>query len=222
MEFMGNIMSVANSLKNFVAPMVLVAAFATNADAAGLIPGQCYAKADAEAVLKQEGQMPIIVGSRLTLGTERPANVFFVNKQGYGYNVEGNAPLGQKATELCVAAVFKNTNLGSLDQDTPPEWAKNIKTTGNGIDIKKAYQNGARIILGAQTFTPKADGTETLGKYIVVLGSTDKFANVLSVDLSGRPDTSFDMNNFGVTQNMNNLLSQTVGQSTYSPTLAVK
>lgn len=211
-------MSVANSLKNFVAPMVLVAAFATNANAAGLIPGQCYAKADAEAVLKQEGQMPMIMGNRLT--DDKNANVIFVNKQGYGYNIEGNAPLGQKTTELCVAAAFKNTILNSPTNPDIPSFAKDIKSV-NGFDSQKAYASGARFILGAQTFTPKPDGSEVLGKRIVVLaGTKDKLTSILGVDTLGKPSGSFDMDETAITQNMVDVLtnkSASTGSSSDKP-----
>ena len=202
-------MTFATALAKYALPVALVATFAANANAAGLIPGQCYAKADAEAVLKQEGQMPIIIGSRLTLGAERPANVFFVNKQGYGYNIEGNAPLGQKATELCVRAAFKNTHLNSPTNPEIPSWAKNIKASSNGIDPQKAYANDARIILGAQTYTPKGNNAEALGKAIIVVVGTngDTSGNVWSVDEQLSPDTSFDMNNTSITNNMVDILT---------------
>ena len=187
----------------------LVFMVAANANAAGLIPGQCYAKADAEAVLKQEGQMPMIMGNRLT--DDKNANVFFINKHGYGYNVEGNAPLGQKTTELCVRAAFKNTILNNINNPEIPSFAKTIKTTGNGIDIQKAYQNGGRIILGAQTYTLKSDGSEAIGKTIVVLASPEtKGADVWSVDSLGVPNASFSMRDFGTTKQMADLVNGTV------------
>ena len=77
-------MTFATSFKKAAHMLPLVFMVAANANAAGLIPGQCYAKADAEAVLKQEGQMPMIMGNRLT--DDKNANVFFINKHGYGYN----------------------------------------------------------------------------------------------------------------------------------------
>lgn len=209
-------MSLTRTITKYALPVALVATFAANANAAGLIPGQCYAKADAEAVLKQEGQMPIIFGNRLTDNAN--ANALFVNKQGYGYNVEGDHPIGEKAIfvpetkEVCVAAAYKNVHVYSLDSNTPPEWTKNVKSH-NGFDLKKAYAAGARVIMGAQSYTPNADGSETPGKFIMVLGGTkDKGATVLGIDYTGIPGNLLAMENYGVTKYMNTLLGQTVGQ----------
>lgn len=212
-------MSVVNSLKKAAYALPLVFMIAANANAAGLTPGQCYAKADAEAVLKQEGQMPIIFGNRLT--DDKNANVLTVNKLGYGYNIEGDhtRPDGFKGVfvaetkEVCVRATYKSANVYSLDSRTPPEWTKNVKAH-NGFDLKKAYANGARVIMGAQTYSLNPDGSETLGKYIMVLaGTNDKLASVSAIDFTGMSGGLFDLDNYGVvTKNMNALLGQTVGQ----------
>ncbi len=208
-------MTLATSFKKAAHMLPLVFMVTTNANAAGLISGQCYAKADAEAVLKQEGQMPMIMGNRLT--DDKNANVFFVNKQGYGYNIEGDAPLGQKTTELCVAAAFKNTILNSPTNPDIPSFAKDIKSV-NGFDSQKAYASGARFILGAQTFTPKPDGSEVLGKRIVVLsGTKDKLTSILGVDTLGKPSGSFDMDQTAITNNMVDVLTGKTASSEKSP-----
>lgn len=219
-------MSALDMFKRSAAPVALSAGLAfglaANANAAGLIPGQCYSKADAQAILKQEGQSPIIMGSRLTLGKERPANVFFLNNLGYGYNIEGDAPLGVPARNLCVRAAYKDVYLNSPNNPEIPDWAKGIKATGNGIDLEKAYQNGARAILGARTYTQKADGTEILGRYLVVLASVnDKIGDVWSVDSLGRPDTSFDMEGVGITQKMADILNGRQATSSGQSTVAL-
>lgn len=183
---------------------------AAKAGAGGLEPGKCYKKQDAELVLKQEGQVPIIIGNRLASAEEnRNVNVFFTNAKGYGYNVEGDKPNGVPSSKICVGAAYKNVNLNSLDNPEIPKWGKAIKATDNGIDVQKAYRNGARLILGAQTYTNKADGSEVLGKYIVVGAAvSDRMAGAWSVDLDGNPDTIFDMSDFSVTPHMNRLLAQ--------------
>lgn len=222
-------MTFTSTVAKYALPVALAATFAANANAAGLIPGQCYAKADAEALLKQEGQMPIIFGNRLT--DNGNANALTVNLQGYGYNLEGDHTRPDdfkgifvpETKQVCVRAAYKNVHVYSLDSNTPPEWTKNVKSH-NGFDLKKAYAAGARVIMGAQSYTPNADGSETPGKFIMVLGGTkDKGANVLGIDYTGIPGGLFDMNNYGVvTKSMNALLGQTVGYTGNAPTLAAK
>lgn len=178
--------------------VALAVGLTANAEAAGLIPGQCYPKADAETVLKQEGQRPFMIGSRIT--EKRNVNVFFVNDAGYGYNIEGDQPQGIPSRVVCVSAAYKDAHFNSIQNKDVPEWGKKIKVTGNGIDVQKAYANGGRLIFAGQTYTPKADGTEVPGKYIVVMASTaDKGANVWSVDSLGRADGSFAMVDAGFT-----------------------
>lgn len=215
-------MSLSPALRRTAYALPLVFALAANvASAGGLASGACYTDVDAaKATLKQEGQDALILGNRLTLGSERPANVFYVNSQGYGYNIEGDASLGGKSTKLCVGATFKDVHLNNPNNPEPPAWAKDIKVTGNGIDVKKAYQNGARIIFGARTYTVDASGKEIPGKYIVV-SRVGNEAAVWSIDSLGRADTSFLMEKTGITPKMADIVNGAQASSG-SMTLAAK
>lgn len=222
-----------------VAPIALAAfglAAANDAQAGGLISGQCYAKADAEAILKQEGHVPIIIGERTAIvpataqnptGLEKNANVFFMNKQGYGYNIEGDQPLGTPSQKLCVRASYKDGHLNNPNNSEIPSWGKNIKAVGN-INLAKAYQQGSRLLMGAQTYTLQNDGTEKSGKYITVLLDTqdkDSTGVVWAVNSAGYPDTNFMMEKTGMTKKMQEMLGTNTASTqpqTGSTTLALK
>lgn len=192
---------------NAVAPAVLVFGLAAGvANAGGLEPGKCYPKNQAESVLKAEGEFPIIIGNRVT--DDRNVNIFFMNDLGYGYNIEGDKPKGIPSNKVCVRASYKDVHLNDIRNAEIPSWGKNIRTVGNGIDVKGAYANGARLIFAAQTYENAPDKTERLGKYIVVIADEKrKDADAWSVDSQGRPDGSFAMVDFGMTPKMQQLIS---------------
>lgn len=190
---------------NAVAPAVLVFGLAAGANAGGLEPGKCYAKSQAEAVLKAEGQFPIIIGNRLTEG--RNVNIFFTNNEGYGYNLEGDKPNGIPSNKVCVVASYKDVHLNDIRNAEIPSWGRNIKAN-DGADVKKAYAHGARLIFAAQTYENKADGREQLGKYMMVLASPlDKGADAWSVDSQGYPTGGYSMVDFGMTPKMQEMIS---------------
>lgn len=199
-------MSLASKFAHSTAAFVLAFGFAANANAGGLQPGKCYSKDQAEAVLKQEGQFPIFIGNRIT--DSRNVNIFFLNRDGYGYNLEGDRPKGMPSNKICVAAAYKDARLNDPDNPEIPSWGKNIKTTGNGIDVQKAYKNGGRFLMVAQTYENRPDGTERLGKGIVVIAGPQESGDVWSVDSKWLPDSSFSMVNLSITPKMQELLSQ--------------
>lgn len=199
-----SIFSRAAAVTSLTLPLI----FAANANAGGLEAGQCYTKAEAEAVLAQEGQKPIFGGDRIT--DSKPANIFFVNDSGYGYNIEGNQPLGTPSQKLCVGSSYKNVHINSRDNPNIPSWGLNIKNNGS-IDVQKAYSNGGRLVFAAQSYSMK-NGQEVDGQAIAVIagspesGRTD--AAVWSVDSRGVPDDLFSMRKFSVFPHMNTLLAQ--------------
>ncbi len=201
-------------LSNAVAPAVLVFGLAAGANAGGLEPGKCYTKNQAESVLKAEGQFPIIIGNRLTEG--RNVNIFFMNQDGYGYNLEGDKPNGTPSSGVCVVASYKDVHLNDIRNPEIPSWGRNIKAH-DGADVKKAYKHGARLIFAAQTYENKPDGREQLGKYMMVLASPlDKGADAWSVDSQGYPTGGYSMVDFGMTPKMQEMLSS--GQRAAIPT----
>ncbi|MBE2191479.1 MAG: hypothetical protein IAE63_04800 [Alphaproteobacteria bacterium] len=185
----------------FALPMV----FAANAHAGGLEAGKCYTKSAAEAVLAQEGQKPLFGGDRIT--DSKPANIFFMNDSGYGYNIEGERSLGIPSQKLCVGSSYKNVHLNGIDNPNVPSWGQNIKNNGT-FDVQKAYSNGGRLIFAAQSYSMK-DGKEVDGKAITVMaGTNDQLASVLTVDSTGIPGGLFSMRNFNIFPHMNTLLAQ--------------
>lgn len=199
---------------NAVAPAVLVFGLAASANAGGLEPGKCYPKNQAESVLKAEGQFPIIIGNRLTEG--RNVNIFFMNQDGYGYNLEGDKPNGIPSNKVCVKSSYKDVHLNDIRNAEIPGWGKNIKAN-DGADVKKAYAHGARLIFAAQAYKTMPDGSEALGKYIVVLASPlDKGADAWNVDSQGYPTGGYSMVDFGMTPKMQEMISS--GQRAEIPT----
>lgn len=208
-------MSLASKFAHSTAAFVLAFGLAANANAGGLEPGKCYTKNQAEAVLKAEGQFPIIIGNRLTEG--RNVNIFFVNQSGYGYNLEGDKPNGIPSNEVCVVASYKDVHLNDIRNADIPSWGKNIKAK-DGADVKKAYAHGARLIFAAQAYKSMPDGSETLGKYVVVIASPlDKGADMWSVDLQGYPTGGYSMVDFGMTPQMQKMVSSGQRAAVSSP-----
>lgn len=198
-------MSLASKFAHSTAAFVLAFGFAANANAGGLQPGKCYSKDQAEAVLKQENQVPIFIGNRIT--EDRNVNIFFLNQDGYGYNLEGDKSKGMPSSKICVRAAYKDAHLNDPANPEIPSWGKNIKTTGDGIDVQKAYKNGGRFLMVAQTYENRPDGTERLGKGIVVIASPQQGGDVWSIDSTWHPNGSFPMVDFGVTPKMKEFLS---------------
>ena len=202
-------MTSSSNVRRFMAAaataLVLPFTFAANANAGGLEDGKCYTKAEAEAVLAQEGQKPIFGGDRIT--DTKPANIFFVNDSGYGYNIEGDRSLGTPSQKLCVGSSYKNVHINGRDNPNIPGWGLNIKSNGT-FDVQKAYRNGGRLVFAAQSYSMK-DGAEVDGKVIAVMaGTNDQLASVVAVDATGRPGGLFSMRNFSVFPHMDTLLAQ--------------
>jgi len=199
-----SIFSRAAALTALTLPLI----FAANANAGGLEAGKCYTKAVAEAVLAQEGQKPIFGGDRIA--DSKPANIFFVNGSGYGFNIEGDQSLGAPSQKLCVRSSYKNVHINSRDNPAIPSWGLNIRNNG-GIDVHKAYKNGGRLVFAAQSYSVKG-GKEVDGKAIAVIaGSTESGrtdASVWSVSSAGVPDDLFSMVKFSVFPHMNTLLAK--------------
>lgn len=115
-------MSVANSLKNFVAPMVLVAAFATNANAADTleidqldlskpIPSGCFvdnnkgtAIEKLRAAMGARGQKSVVAGNQVVVGSNPYQEQMYTSnlqQGGEGYIVLSDKPMGQAGSEYC-------------------------------------------------------------------------------------------------------------------------
>ena len=210
----------ALALKDFSktgAAFVVAFAAAANMNSAfagGLEPGKCYPKDVAAKVLKDEGQVTVLMGNRFT-GDDKNnnMNIFTVNDRGYGYNIEGNKPQGKPQTELCVGAAYKDAQLNSPDNPKIPAWALDIKPNvdvagGSGsINVAEAYKKGNRLLLHASSYRDAADGSERVGKRIVVALAKTGWGAVWSVDSKAIPDGMITMDNVSVTQHMAKMIT---------------
>ena len=174
-----------------VAPLALVFAAGT-AQAQSLTPGKCYDRDAVDAVLAQEKQVVIGTGNRVA--DQLGSNIFTRNKSGsLGYNLEGNEPLGKRSTEMCARATYKDIVMNSPDNDQVPNW---FPIAG----AEKSYANGGRIVFAARSFTVASDGSQRLGKQVVInVVPAKNLASVWGVDSQGKTDVAFSMRNFNFT-----------------------
>jgi hypothetical protein len=99
---------------------VAAVAFAVSFPAFALEPGACAPAAEIQAVLKAEGQLPVVIGNRVTTRKDRPANIFTADASGRGYVLEGDAPNGQKSTTVCVKGRYSGLRLNDINSATVP------------------------------------------------------------------------------------------------------
>lgn len=196
------------------AVIALPVIFSANAHAGGLKGGECYSAEFARSVLAQEGQRPVLITDRDTFIRENQnANFFFVNDQGYGYNIEGNHSYGggvenggKPQSKMCVRASFKDAHLNDPNNPVMPSWGKFIKPSGT-FDPEKSYRNGGRFVFAARTYDVQPNGQEKLGAYIAVLFGTkdEKYGQLLEVSAvnpDGTSAPSFDGMRSIVTQHL--------------------
>jgi hypothetical protein len=150
-----------------------------------------------ESALAKDGQRPVFLGKRSIIGGTAAGNVFTLNENGYGFNIERDP----ENNELCVRAAFRNTQLNRIDNVAIPEWARYMHANPDGIDVKKAYraENGGRLVFFAQSYRRGADGIEVPGKSIALMaGTKDDLASVWSIDSQHVPDSLFNMREFRI------------------------
>lgn len=184
---------------------------AANANAGGL-SGGCYTdKGHVKAVLTQEGMQPIITGERAA--DNHNPNIFYLNDKGYGYNIELPSP-NDKDQSICVAALYKNTHLNSLDNTGPLDWFPGMGGIQEKLSSSELAEN---VVMAAQAYTNTPDGREEDGKMILVSAKVkgvpssdpyDKTSSVWSVDVNGVMGSLFGMRNFAVTPQMNAYIDQ--------------
>ncbi|MBB5985636.1 hypothetical protein [Sphingobium lignivorans] len=103
--------------------LVFVSLIFFSSPAIALEPGQCGPAAEIQAALKAEGQVPVVIGNRVTTRKDRPVNIFTANSSGVGYSLEGDAPQGQKSKTVCVGVRYRDLRLNDINSPVVPAWA---------------------------------------------------------------------------------------------------
>jgi len=195
----------------------VVMSLGTSFPALALEPGQCAPAAEVQAMLKAEGQMPVVVGNRVTLRKDRPANIFTSDKNGRGYALEGDAPQGQKSTTVCVGTRYSGLRLNDINSPVVPSWAligndtkaanDNCEATKAGFCesyddyVKRATAGGMRVMLVARSETTQANGAIKQGRLLTILTKpVRKIADVKATNSIGASESVGGLEDVNYTQ----------------------
>lgn len=172
--------------------------------AQSMSPGACYSKAELEARMARDGQVPIIVSTRDTTGA--PAAIITSNStRTLGYGLHGDQTLGVPSSTICVAVAMKDIRLFSPSLDTLPRGLE-IKPH-QGLDIENVYRHGARVVLAAQSFEKDAQGQDVLGGgYVVLANPAKRGGGAWIIDNQNQPGLSYTFSNFAFTQHAEKLM----------------
>ncbi|MDQ4418847.1 hypothetical protein OOT33_00095 [Sphingobium sp. DEHP117] len=171
-----------------------------------LEPGHCGPAAAIQAALKAEGQVPVVIGNRVTTRKDRPVNIFTANSSGIGYSLEGDAPQGQKSTTVCVKARYSGLRLNDINSAQVPAWAligndtkaanDNCKATHAGLCesyddyVKRATAGGMRVMLMARSEIAQPDGSMRLGRWLTILTKpVRKIADITATNSVGASES---------------------------------
>ncbi len=155
-------MSVANSLKNFVAPMVLVAAFTGAANDAHALDFGCRDKGQIKAELMAENQVPVVRfyqdATMNSKKSEFEETFFTMNPQTReGYRMDrGYGPL---SGQMCISAKFTDVRLynpQTLDQRAYLD-AADADKKGTGINNQiygRSQIDGENVMFRASEYSP--------------------------------------------------------------------
>jgi hypothetical protein len=139
----------------------------------------CLPAAEMMARLKAEDQKSVIVGDRITkTGDYRAINVVTMNRDGSrGYNIEGDAAIGQPTTKFCVRASLRDVRLHDVKNRNIPAELSNVKY------LRTAFSNGIGLML-----TARAEGDGNVP--IIVDSSLSGLGGLNAIDISnGEPIT---------------------------------
>lgn len=171
-----------------------------------LEPGQCAPAAEVQATLKAEGQMPIVIGNRVTTRKDRPVNIFTADKNGRGYALEGDAPQGQKSATVCVGTRYTGLRLNDINSPKVPSWAligNDTKAANNNCEVakaglceshddyvKRATAGGMRVMLVARSESTQANGVTKQGRLLTILTKPGrKIADVKATNSIGASES---------------------------------
>lgn len=106
----------------------------------------CLPTAEMMARLKAENQKSVIVGDRVTeVEDMRAMNVITMNPDGSrGYNIEGDAAIGQPTTNFCVRASLSEVRLRDVQSRSIPAELSSVNY------LQTALSNGLGIMLTAR------------------------------------------------------------------------
>ncbi len=145
-----------------------------------LEPKQCLSMAAMNDALRSEGQRTIIIGDRTAAVNDstqvggvriaRWVNTFTSNADGsLGYNLEGDKPMGELSTQVCVRAKLKNIHLYDRRRsDTPAEALR-----GGDFDVMLSQDasTGTQPMLQADSIATGPDGAVKHGLGITLMSN---------------------------------------------------
>lgn len=185
--------------------------------ALALEPGKCGPADAIQAELKAEGQVPVVIGNRVTTRKDRPVNIFTSDSSGRGYGLEGDAPQGQRSTTVCVKARYSGLRVNDITSPIVPTWAligndakaanDNCKETRAGLCesyddyVKRATEGGMRVMLVARSESTQVDGTIRPGRLLTILTKPGrKIADVKATNSIGASESVGGLEDVNYTQ----------------------
>lgn len=193
--------------------------------ALALEPGYCGPADEIQAALKAEGQVPVVIGNRVTTRKDRPVNIFTANSNGVGYELEGDAPQGQKSTRVCVGGMYHSVRVNDVTSSEIPAWALigndsaaaeadcTARKAGlcDSYDdyVRRSYAAGRRVMLVARTYRINPDGSRRDGRLLTVIFVPDeKLADVTATNSVGASESSGGLENVNHTQFAGNFIAK--------------
>lgn len=147
--------------------------------AQALEPRQCLPMAEMNAALVAEGQRTLIIGNRIAfldgpggrIEAGKNVNTFTSNADGsVGYNLEGDKPMGEPSTRVCVAARFTNIVLYDARSPGTPPGALRGEPFDSHLRENEAVDY--RPMLQADAVTRAATGAWQIANGMTLLGRT--------------------------------------------------
>lgn len=205
------------------AGLTLVSLIGISTPALALEAGQCGTAAEIQAALKAEGQVPVIIGNRVTTRKDRPANIFTANSNGIGYALEGDAPQGQKSTRVCVGYRYHGVRVNDIASPVLPSWAligndrkaaeADCKARKAGLCdsyddyMRRSYATGRRIMMVARADFANGDGTRRNGRLVtIVFVPGSKLADVTATNSVGASESDGGLEDVNFTQYAGNFI----------------
>jgi len=190
-----------------------------------LEPQQCLSASAMQTALKSEGQVPIVIGNRVTTRAERPVNIFTANSSGTGYELEGDAPHGQPSTNVCVVSQFHDMRINDITSPVVPAWAligndraaaeADCRERHAGVCdsyddyVRRATAGGMRVMLVARTYRINADGSRREGRLLTILTRPGRnIADVTATNSVGASEAMVGLENVNYTQFAGNFLER--------------
>lgn len=196
---------------------------ASASPAFALEPAQCGSADEIQAALKAEGQVPVVIGNRVTTRADRPVNIFTANSNDVGYELEGDAPQGQKSTRVCVGARFHSVRINDITSASIPTWAllgndrataeADCKARKAGVCdsyddyMRKSYTAGRRIMMTARTDVTNPDGSHRDGRLLTIVTIPEKkYGEVTATNRAGANESMTVLENVNFTQFAGNFI----------------